>query len=235
MAGGDGEGRSIVAAFVRSGVRRCTPRRRPLNPIGPFAGRTSNAESVPSTLPSVVAGEGPEGDMDEIVTYHEGDEVDEYEPGVPLGEVARGFLTRFLPASVASLFGVVAVASSGQLGPLVGLLETWTGLVALGFGLGILGLHRWLYPDAKVAGLRSVLAGLLAPLLPLAFFCLAALLDLGLQLTPWQAGAIFVLGGMLAATAMFFPWLVATPPEMRGEAGPILDDRDNKSLGHGAS
>ena len=151
-----------------------------------------------------------------------------------LREVARGLLTRFLPASVASLFGVVAVGSAGHLGPVVGILGSLTGFVGLGFAVGVLALRRWLYPDAKVAGLRSVLAGLPAPLLPLGFLSISTLLHLRLQLGRWEFAAIFALGGILAAIGMFFPWLVATPPEMRGQPGPAPEETEGKRLSGGA-
>lgn len=164
--------------------------------------------------------------MEELV-QHAPAGVVEQKRGTSLRELAKGVFTRFLPASVLSLFGVVvgtATIGSGQLGPLVWILARWTGFVGLGFGLGLLGLGRWLYPEAKVGGLRSVLAGFLAPLLPLAFLYVNALLGTGLSLRQWEGAAIFVLGGIAAALAMFFPWLSETPPGIPGEDGRVGDE-----------
>jgi len=175
--------------------------------------------------------------MEELV-QRERTEVAEYERGTSLREVAKGVFTRFLPSSVLSLFGVVlgtATIGSGQLGPLVWILAKWTGLVGLGFGLGLLGLRRWLYPEAKVGGLRSVLAGLLAPLLPLAFLYFNALLGTGLGLRQWEGAAIFLIGGIAAALAMFFPWLTETPTAMREGADLPNDGEDTARLPGGPS
>jgi hypothetical protein len=144
-------------------------------------------------------------------------EVAEYERGVSLREIAKGVLTRFLPAGLMSALGFVLVMVSGRpVLPLLTGLAGWVGWVGLGFGLGLLGLRKWLFPDAKVSGLRSVLAGVLAPLLAQVFLYLSAIFDIGFGAGSLEWSAILVLIGAVTALAMFFPWLTPTPPHMRG-------------------
>jgi hypothetical protein len=164
-------------------------------------------------------------------------EVAEYKRGLSLREIVKGVVTRFLPASVVSLLGAVlgsATIGSGQLVPLMSMLIGWAAFVGLGFGVGLLALAKWLYPDAKVGGPRSILAGVLAPLLPLFFLWLNAVLDTGLGLGSWEWRALLVLAGMVGALAMYFPWLTATPPHMRDESGDLGHDRGAGKLPGGA-
>ena len=165
-------------------------------------------------------------------------EIAEYTRGTSLRAVVKGFVGRFLPASIASLFGTVlasATFGSGSLVPLFRILAEWSGFVGLGFGIGLLGLSRWLYPDAKVDGLRSVLAGVLAPLLPLAFLYANALFQTGLGLGIWEGRALFILGGLAAALVMFFPWLTPTPEHMREPSVELVDEDPVQELSGGAS
>ena len=84
-------------------------------------------------------------------------EVVPYERGLSIKEVLRGALSRFLPASVLSMGAVgaaVVMPGPGQwLGWLVAVLG-FAGALTGGFGLGLVALKRWLYPDADVAGRR---------------------------------------------------------------------------------
>ena len=175
--------------------------------------------------------------MDDV-ERHDSSEVAEYRRGVSLRTTVKGFLGRFLPASVASLFGTVlasATFGSGSLVPLLRVLAEWSGLVGIGFGIGLFGLGRWLYPDAKVDGLRSILAGVLAPLLPLAFLYGNALFQTGLGLGVWEGRVLFILGGLAAALIMFFPWLTPTPEHMRESHTPLVDDGPGPEFIGGAS
>ena len=82
--------------------------------------------------------------------------------------------------------------------------------MTLGFGVGLTGLRRWLYPDAKVEGRRSLIAGLLSPFVVF----MAAGFSGGLTIVPFVA--VLVLVGVIMALAMFFAWLSPTPDEMLG-------------------
>ena len=139
-------------------------------------------------------------------------EVVPYERGLSIREVLRGTLSRFLPASVLSMGAVGAAA--GMAGPgldwLVGVLG-FAGALTGGFGLGMVALKRWLYPDADVAGRRSVVAGLLSPL---AVF-ISVVLGSGLS-HPAQVPVVLALIGGVMAVSMFFAWLSPTPEVMRG-------------------
>lgn len=175
--------------------------------------------------------------MDDLAR-HDSSEVAEYCRGVSLRTTVKGFLGRFLPASVASLFGTVlasATFGSGSLVPLLRVLGEWSGLVGIGFGIGLLGLSRWLYPDSKVNGLRSILAGVLAPLLPLAFLYGNALFQTGLGLGLWEGRVLFILGGLAAAFITFFPWLTPTPVHMRESHAPLIENGAGQELTGGVS
>ena len=168
--------------------------------------------------------------MEELI-QHSPTEIAEYRRGTSLREVARGVLLRFLPASALSLFGL-ALGSPGRVAPLLGIVGGLLVPMALGFGLGLLALRKWLYPDAKVGGMRSVLVGLLAPLLPLAFFRFMA--GSGLILQAWEMQAIFLLAGVAVALAMFFPWLTPTPQHMREDPDLRVDGGSTDKLIGGA-
>lgn len=137
-----------------------------------------------------------------------------YRRGVSVREIAKGALARFLPGSLitigglATFFGVsiaddVLLAVGGFLG--------LAGALTVGFGLGLLGLGRWLYPDARVDGHRSFIAGLMSPL---ALF-IAATTGRGWTITQLPVLLVFV--GVIMALGMFFAWLTPTPENMRGE------------------
>ena len=79
------------------------------------------------------------------------------------------------------------------------------GPLAIGFGLGLFGLHRWLYPDSEVTGRKSFIAGLLTPI---------AMLGAGVLLQ-LQPAFLSLLVGIAMAVGMFFPWLSPTPEEGR--------------------
>ncbi len=129
-----------------------------------------------------------------------------YERGVSLKTVLRGVLKRFLPASAISL-GVLGLALTTAGASGLALIPLLAGGLTLGFGLGMEGLRRWLYPDAKVDGRRSVVAGLLSPLLLFGTVALIETTGLG----PIGAAGFTLLSGMIMALAMYFPWLTPTP------------------------
>ncbi len=140
-----------------------------------------------------------------------------YERGISLREIVEGTLGRFLPGSVIGMGGLAAVVNIiGPGGPLsflaeVGfMLSSFAGPLAMGFGLGLVGLSRWLYPDSKVSGRRSFIAGLLSPLA----FSATTLLIGG----PFQGFTLVgFLVGVAMAFGMYFAWLSPTPEEMRDD------------------
>ncbi len=78
-----------------------------------------------------------------------------YRPGISLREVAKGTVARFLPGSVIGmgvLSAIIPPAGFDGLRLLELLLLHQVGPLAIGFGLGLVALHRWLYPDSEVAG-----------------------------------------------------------------------------------
>ena len=90
-----------------------------------------------------------------------------YRRGVSLREIATGTVARFLPGSLITMVGAVSflgVRISGDLLAAAGGLLGFAGALTVGFGLGLFGLRRWLYPDAKLDGARSFIAGLTSPL-----------------------------------------------------------------------
>jgi hypothetical protein len=138
-----------------------------------------------------------------------------YERGISLGEVAKGTLVRFLPGSVVGMGVLSAIIPPGGLDlPLLFelLLLHEIGPLAIGFGLGLIGLHRWLYPDSEVAGRKSFVAGLLTPVAMLGAGISTGLL--GMDPLP-QPALVSFLVGIVMAVAMFFPWLSPTPEEKR--------------------
>ena len=88
-------------------------------------------------------------------------------------------------------------------------LTSAVAVVAVGFGLGLEGLRRWLFPDARASGRCSVIAGLLAP--GAAFIVTVLWPSLG---TLGGIGAL-ALAGVVIAVVMFFAWL--TPRDEAGE------------------
>ena len=138
-----------------------------------------------------------------------------YERGISLSRVLKGTATRFLPGSVIGMGALSALIPPGGLSG-IRLLEMvllhQVGPLALGFGLGLVGLHRWLYPDSEVQGRRSLVAGLLSPIAMLGAGVFTAVL--GLVPLP-QPGIVSFLVGIVMALAMYFPWLSPTPEEKR--------------------
>lgn len=137
-----------------------------------------------------------------------------YERGLPFRDVLRGSLTRFLPGSVVGLTGILAWR--GWPGDVLANLPGYLALVAVatvGFGIGLEGLRRWLFPDAKIDGSRSFVAGLMVG--PIWFSIIVAELIPALQ-GP-QAWAFFPLIGVILAVLMFFAWLTPTPEETRAD------------------
>ena len=137
-----------------------------------------------------------------------------YRRGVSLREVAKGALARFLPGSLITLGGLAMVLDiriSGEVFAAVGGLLGLAGTLTVGFGLGLFGLRRWLYPDARLGGHRSFIAGLMSPL---ALF-IAATMGRGWSMT--QLPVLLVLVGVIMAVGMFFAWLSPTPENMRGD------------------
>jgi hypothetical protein len=135
-----------------------------------------------------------------------------YERGISLREVAKGTLGRFLPGSVIGM-GLLSVIIPpvGLDGPLLLelLLLHEVGPLVIGFGLGLVGLHRWLYPDSEVTGRKSFIAGLLTPI---------AMLGAGVLISlPVQPALVSFLVGIAMAVGMFFPWLSPTPEEKRSD------------------
>ena len=100
-------------------------------------------------------------------------EVTLYERGTPFIKVVTGVVGRFFPASVARFLGVLLAFDAFPAGQVLAYLIVvpYAGMFAAGFGIGLVGLSRFLFPDARVDGRRSVLAGLLAPLVVLVLPC----------------------------------------------------------------
>jgi hypothetical protein len=149
-----------------------------------------------------------------------------YERGVSLREIAKGTIARFLPGSVIGMGILSAIIPPAGL-DLARLIELVVvhevAPLSIGFGLGLFGLHRWLYPDSEVAGRKSFIAGLLTPI---AMLGLAVLL----RLQPAQAS---LLVGIAMAVGMFFPWLSPTPGERRpNRYEPDQPDQLPDSSGH---
>lgn len=148
----------------------------------------------------------PDGNTKELLPYKR---------GLSLSKVAKGTLARFLPGSVIGLGALSVIIPPGGLGGLR-LLELLlfhqVGPLAIGFGLGLFGLRRWLYPDSEVAGSRGFIAGLLSPVAILGAGVLTQLL--GMVPLP-QPALLSFLVGIVMPLVFFFPWLSRTPEEIR--------------------
>lgn len=84
-------------------------------------------------------------------------------------------------------------------------VTAFSGVVTLGYWLGLEGLRRRLYPDAALDGRRSVVAGLLAG--AGVFSVWIAMIE-----SNWVGFPLIVPGtGFVLALAMFLPWLSPTP------------------------
>jgi hypothetical protein len=94
---------------------------------------------------------------------------------------------------------------------------TWVTIGAaltLGFGAGLLGLRRWLDPDADIGGRRSLISGLFAfPALGLVSFFT------NLPADPLGLGLVCAGTGAAVALATYFPWLSKPDPE-HGDLSP---------------
>ena len=137
-----------------------------------------------------------------------------YERGVSLRQVAKGAFARFLPGTLITTIGAMAlldISITGNVLAAVGGILGIAGALTAGFALGLLGLRRWLYPDAELGGRRSFVAGLMSPL---ALF-IAATGGRGWTLT--LLPFLLVLVGVILALGMYFAWLTPTPDEMRGD------------------
>lgn len=137
-------------------------------------------------------------------------DVESYERGIGLSSVVRGTLNRFLPASALScgvLFWFIGLRPDLTLAEAMLTLGMIIGPLAVGFGMGLEGLRRWLYPDAEVDGRRSVIAGLMSPLV------MFIVMTFGRGFSMVEAAALFTLIGMAVAMIMFFAWLTPTPEE----------------------
>jgi hypothetical protein len=140
-----------------------------------------------------------------------------YKPGISFKEVVKGTIGRFLPGSVIGMGVLTAIIPPGGLSGLrlfELLLLHEVGPLVIGFGLGLLGLHRWLYPDSDVTGRRSFVAGILTPIAMLGAGVLIGLLGLMPRVQP---GLVSLIVGIVMALAMFFPWLSPTPEEKRSD------------------
>lgn len=167
-------------------------------------------------------------DLEEIGSH----DLAPYERGLPFRDVLEGSLTRFLPGAIVGLTGMLAWVGwpSNVLANVPGYLAL-VAIVSLGFGLGLEGLRRWLYPDASLGGSRSFVAGLMVG--PIWFSIIVAELIPALQ-GP-QAWAFFPLIGVVLAVLMFFAWLTPTPEEHRKGAGLAADSRTASALPEGDS
>lgn len=148
-----------------------------------------------------------------VVNRSEADLVS-YRRGTSLREIAKGALARFLPGSLITLTGLRAIFDISMPGSVLAttaVLLGFAGALTGGFGLTLLALRRWLYPDAELGGRRSFLAGLGSPL---ALFAVAAV---GPSWILTQLPVLLVLVGMVTALGMFFAWLSPTPKLDRGD------------------
>ncbi len=133
--------------------------------------------------------------------------------GLTVKETLGATLRRFLPCSLLSVGALsLLTGAGGGYEPLIFVL-LFSGFLTLGFGLGLEGLRRWLYPQADVGGRRSVLAGLLSPLAFLAASIIVEPLEaiIGLRVGDsfFYAGLPGI-AGLVLALGMFFPWLTPT-------------------------
>ena len=150
----------------------------------------------------------------------DGDEPEEvmvvYRPGFPLAASLKGALGRFFPGALVSFAAVVAfmggVPQGGEFGEAVLMVLFGAAGMTAGFAAGLESLRRWLYPDAKIAGRKSFIAGLMAPV---AVFVVGALMS-GPPGIP-ALMALLVLVPLALSLLMFFAWLTPTPEHLRDE------------------
>lgn len=158
-----------------------------------------------------------------------GTELVPYERGLSFGEIVQASAGRFLPGAVLSfattLTLIGGVPGSGEWLEALTVILAGAGALTLGFSAGLEALRRWLYPDAKVNGRRSFIAGVVAPAVA---FIVSALLGTGFSMAG-LLGVLFLVSLSLAVL-MFFAWLTPTPEELRDseyehdpEVGGLLD------------
>lgn len=146
--------------------------------------------------------------MSELEKPGESGEIVPYERGIRLAPALRGALLWFLPASTLSLavvlFGL-AGATLDDFSRFGSAVLQFSGVMALGFWMGLEGMRRWLYPDAQVDGRRSFVAGLMSSFV---VFILAAL-DVPVEGSGTEV--VLCTTGVVLAVLMFFAWLSPTP------------------------
>lgn len=150
------------------------------------------------------------GSMELLTPDEKTTELVPYKPGLSLHEVVKGTLARFLPGSVIGMGVLSAIIPPAGLDVLLLfelLIFHQVGPLVVGFGLGLLGLHRGLYPDSEVSGRKSFIAGLLTPI---------GMLGAGVLLH-LQPAVASLLVGIVMAVGMYFPWLSPTPNEKRSD------------------
>ena len=163
----------------------------------------------------------------------DGDEPEEvmvvYRPGFPLAASLKGALGRFFPGALVSFAAVVAfmggVPQGGEFGEAVLMVLFGAAGMTAGFAAGLESLRRWLYPDAKIAGRKSFIAGLMAPV---ALFVVGALMAAPLGL-PAILTLLFVVP-LALSLLMFFAWLTPTPEPHRDQAYGEPDERPGMML-----
>lgn len=131
-----------------------------------------------------------------------------YTRGVPAEVVTRGLVGRFIPASVGIMTTfalIIIVAEPPRAGIVLSILAPQAASVIVGYGASLAVMRRWLYPDAGIAGRRSVVAGLFTPL---ALGIVSAFMQGANR--PMQVAASIAAGAAMAVV-MYFPWLRPTP------------------------
>jgi len=150
-----------------------------------------------------------------------------YERGLPFSSVFIGTLGRFLPGSagIISAVGLLALIHDPSRWPILfGLVGLEVAGLTVGFGMGLEGLRRWLYPDAGVEGRRSIVAGLCSPLA----LAIVSVFSQGASLS--DIAVFSTLAGTIMALLMYFAWLSPTPEEKRE---PLPRHRDNSAMAKG--
>lgn len=138
-----------------------------------------------------------------------------YLPGIPLSENLKGALGRFLPGALVGVGAVLSftngVPGSGEVAEALLMVLAGAAGMTAGFAAGLEGLRRWLYPDAKIAGRKSFIAGLMAPVAVFVVGILFSPAGLPMLLT------LLFLVPLVLALLMFFAWLTPTPEALRDE------------------
>ncbi len=130
------------------------------------------------------------------------------ERGISLGSVLKGTVARFVPGSLtvfSPFFVATLLDDPSRWLVVLGIFGLEIGAIATGFGAGLATLRRWLFPEAKVDGRRSVIAGLMSPLA----LGIVSIFTQGASLG--EIAVYSLVAGFMMAVLMFFPWL--TPSE----------------------